>query len=333
MSSAIQPPEDMCEASRLVDRDILAPTNADPLYDVAQAGQYLGDRGARFVRRIVHERRIPVVRIGGRIRIRQSALDTFLDANTRPAERTGPRRTRRRSHRRSPGSSPPRPHRPAGPCTPSRPSGSPRLRRRPRLAARARARGQGRSPDDRLDRSHRHRTMQNDRPNRSSRPAQATLRGCPRTRSGARNRAVTPIDPTDTVQFGAEITRWADQVREQFDGYGYGPDHELLGGILREALDGLTAHLSDPWVRRTLSAMRSVEAAQAAAAQRQATWQAQHDDRMRQIATAAIGATCPTRQALPGERCVTKSGRSMTNRTGHHAARRDLAEAIVGRTG
>jgi excisionase family DNA binding protein len=63
--------------------------NPDPLYDVEQAGLYLG-RGARFVRRLVHERRIAVVRIGGRVRIRRSALDAFLDAHTRPAERTGP---------------------------------------------------------------------------------------------------------------------------------------------------------------------------------------------------------------------------------------------------
>jgi len=73
MSSATQPPAN----------------NSDPLYDVEQAGQYLG-RGARFVRRLVHEKRITFVRMGGRIRIRRSTLDAFLAAHTRPAERTGP---------------------------------------------------------------------------------------------------------------------------------------------------------------------------------------------------------------------------------------------------
>jgi excisionase family DNA binding protein len=59
------------------------------LFDINGAAQY-GNISVRFLRRLTHERRIEVVRIGGRVRFRKSALDAFLAAGTRPAERTGP---------------------------------------------------------------------------------------------------------------------------------------------------------------------------------------------------------------------------------------------------
>lgn len=72
MSAASQPPEH----------------NPDPLLDIAQAAQYSG-LSVRFLRRLTHEERIPVVRIGGRVRFRRSDLDALLAAHTRPATRTG----------------------------------------------------------------------------------------------------------------------------------------------------------------------------------------------------------------------------------------------------
>jgi excisionase family DNA binding protein len=55
--------------------------NGDPLLDLAGAGQYLCV-GERFVRRLVAERRIDYVKVGRFVRIKQSALDEFLQAGS-----------------------------------------------------------------------------------------------------------------------------------------------------------------------------------------------------------------------------------------------------------
>lgn len=61
---------------------------ADPLLDVAGAAEYLSVRES-FVRRLVKERRITVVRPGGRlVRFRQSDLDAFIADST--SEAAGP---------------------------------------------------------------------------------------------------------------------------------------------------------------------------------------------------------------------------------------------------
>lgn len=51
----------------------------DPLIDVAGAAEYLNVREG-FIRRLVTERRIPVVHIGRLVRFEQSALDVFIAA-------------------------------------------------------------------------------------------------------------------------------------------------------------------------------------------------------------------------------------------------------------
>lgn len=58
---------------------------ADPLLDVADAAEYLSVRES-FVRRLVKEHRITVVRPGGRlVRFRQSDLDAFIAEATSEA--------------------------------------------------------------------------------------------------------------------------------------------------------------------------------------------------------------------------------------------------------
>lgn len=94
MSAAIQPPNNsdpLCDLAQTaipaVRPDPLR--NPDPLYDIQQAAQYAGTT-VRFMRRLTHEERIQVVRIGGRVRFRKSALDGLIDTNTRAAARNGP---------------------------------------------------------------------------------------------------------------------------------------------------------------------------------------------------------------------------------------------------
>jgi excisionase family DNA binding protein len=73
MSASVQPPE----------------RNPNPSFDIHGAAQYSG-LSVRFLRRLTHEKRIEVIRIGGRVRFRKSALDAVIAAHVLPAERTGP---------------------------------------------------------------------------------------------------------------------------------------------------------------------------------------------------------------------------------------------------
>jgi len=50
------------------------------LLTVKKAGEYLG-AGERFARRLVAERRVPVIRLGRLVRISTSDLDLFIEAN------------------------------------------------------------------------------------------------------------------------------------------------------------------------------------------------------------------------------------------------------------
>lgn len=49
----------------------------DPLLDLPAAAEYLGV-GPRMARRLVSERRVPFIRVGRHIRLRQSDLDAYL---------------------------------------------------------------------------------------------------------------------------------------------------------------------------------------------------------------------------------------------------------------
>ena len=52
---------------------------SDALLTIAQAGEYLGT-GARFIRRLITERRISYVKVGKYVRLERSTLDAFVDA-------------------------------------------------------------------------------------------------------------------------------------------------------------------------------------------------------------------------------------------------------------
>ena len=54
---------------------------ADRLLTVAEAGEMLGT-GARFVRRLIAERRIRYVKLGRPVRIPESAVAEYIDART-----------------------------------------------------------------------------------------------------------------------------------------------------------------------------------------------------------------------------------------------------------
>lgn len=56
---------------------------SDPLLTVEQAAEYT-NTSIRFMRRLVFESRIDVVRVGRHVRFRRSALDAFLIASTTP---------------------------------------------------------------------------------------------------------------------------------------------------------------------------------------------------------------------------------------------------------
>ena len=73
---------------------VASPTNPTPLLlDVVQAANYLGC-SERYVRRLIHERRIPFVRLGGRkIRFATTDLESWVD------EQRVPVRPARRRHR------------------------------------------------------------------------------------------------------------------------------------------------------------------------------------------------------------------------------------------
>ncbi|RBY87455.1 helix-turn-helix domain-containing protein [Blastococcus sp. TF02A-26] len=53
----------------------------DRLLSVEEAAEYL-NVGVRFIRRVVADRRIPYVKVGKYVRIKKSALDAFIAANT-----------------------------------------------------------------------------------------------------------------------------------------------------------------------------------------------------------------------------------------------------------
>ncbi|NJP99365.1 excisionase family DNA-binding protein [Streptomyces zingiberis] len=63
----------------------------DRLLSVAEVAEWLGTT-ERFPRRLVAERRVTFVKVGRHVRIPESALADFIDANTvRPMQRRRPR--------------------------------------------------------------------------------------------------------------------------------------------------------------------------------------------------------------------------------------------------
>jgi excisionase family DNA binding protein len=57
----------------------MPPGSRDELLTVEQASEYLGT-GARFVRRLIAERRIAYVKLGEYVRLQRSALDAYIAA-------------------------------------------------------------------------------------------------------------------------------------------------------------------------------------------------------------------------------------------------------------
>jgi excisionase family DNA binding protein len=53
----------------------------DRLLSVEEAAEYL-NVGVRFIRRVVADRRIPYVKVGKYVRLKKSALDAYIDAQT-----------------------------------------------------------------------------------------------------------------------------------------------------------------------------------------------------------------------------------------------------------
>ena len=51
------------------------------LVTAAQLAMYLGDT-ERHIRKLIFERRIPVIRVGGKVRFNLDAIDTWLDEHT-----------------------------------------------------------------------------------------------------------------------------------------------------------------------------------------------------------------------------------------------------------
>jgi excisionase family DNA binding protein len=58
--------------------------NHDRLLTVAEVAERL-NVGERFVRRLIHERRIDVRHLGKHVRIRESAVEAFIEAGAVPA--------------------------------------------------------------------------------------------------------------------------------------------------------------------------------------------------------------------------------------------------------
>jgi len=54
------------------------------LLSPAQAGEYLGT-GERFIRRLIAERRIAVVKLGKYVKIQRDDLDAYIERNRREA--------------------------------------------------------------------------------------------------------------------------------------------------------------------------------------------------------------------------------------------------------
>ena len=69
-------------------------TSFDRLLTVDQVAERL-NVGSRFVRRLIHERRIDVRHVGRFVRIRESAVEAFIESGAVPAvPRPGARRLR-----------------------------------------------------------------------------------------------------------------------------------------------------------------------------------------------------------------------------------------------
>lgn len=69
-------------------------TTYDRLLTVAEVADRL-NVGERFVRRLIHERRIDIRHLGKHVRIRESAVEAFIEAGAVPAaipRRPGARR-------------------------------------------------------------------------------------------------------------------------------------------------------------------------------------------------------------------------------------------------
>lgn len=66
-------------------------TKTDRLLDVREAAARMGLKGERFPRRLIAERRIEYVKVGSHVRIRESAIDAYLAANTIEPVRRRPR--------------------------------------------------------------------------------------------------------------------------------------------------------------------------------------------------------------------------------------------------
>lgn len=49
--------------------------------DIAEAAEYLGT-SPRHIRRLVTERKITFVKIGGKVRFKKADLDAYIEANT-----------------------------------------------------------------------------------------------------------------------------------------------------------------------------------------------------------------------------------------------------------
>ncbi|MEU5051933.1 excisionase family DNA-binding protein [Streptomyces sp. NPDC021096] len=68
-------------------RPALPPAPSDCLLSVAEAAERLGT-GERFIRRLIAERRIAFVKVGRHVRIADSVLAAYIEANTvEPARR------------------------------------------------------------------------------------------------------------------------------------------------------------------------------------------------------------------------------------------------------
>ena len=70
------------------------PEERRPLLDTREAGSYTG-LGERYIRRLRSDRRIPCVRIGGRVMFDPDDLDALIDAHRQPAILSAPTRARR----------------------------------------------------------------------------------------------------------------------------------------------------------------------------------------------------------------------------------------------
>lgn len=78
-------------ASQLVEMPDEAEPHRRPLLDTRGAGSYTG-LGERYIRRLRSERRIPCIRIGGRLLFDPDDLDQLIEEHREPAINShGPR--------------------------------------------------------------------------------------------------------------------------------------------------------------------------------------------------------------------------------------------------